>query len=193
MMLTREVLVIVPVSDDALNRMGRVDRCLHVVDARAGLTSTPRDVAAVDGTALPRPACRINQFTPGARPAAGPRRDHPRRLSVSAGSPGPGAAPALVPSTSRPGRHLLRGDLWGKRCHRHHLARLWNTAPWPSMCWPASSTSPGGSTMHLAIGSDRFDHPPTVPCRCRVKRCASWAPVASARRWGACAPMPACG
>jgi len=34
MMLTREVLVIVPVSDDALNRIAAVDRCLHVVDAR---------------------------------------------------------------------------------------------------------------------------------------------------------------
>jgi hypothetical protein len=33
-MLTREVLVIVPVSDDALNRIAAVDRCLHVVDAR---------------------------------------------------------------------------------------------------------------------------------------------------------------
>src|SRR3989449_9214732 len=34
MMLTREVLVVVPVSDDALSRIGAVDRCLHVVDAR---------------------------------------------------------------------------------------------------------------------------------------------------------------
>ena len=33
-MLTREVLVIVPVSDDALNRIAAVDRCLHVDDAR---------------------------------------------------------------------------------------------------------------------------------------------------------------
>ena len=33
-MLTREVLVIVPVSDDALSRIAAVDRCLHVVDAR---------------------------------------------------------------------------------------------------------------------------------------------------------------
>jgi hypothetical protein len=34
MILTREVLVIVPVSDDALSRIAAVDRCLHVVDAR---------------------------------------------------------------------------------------------------------------------------------------------------------------
>ena len=34
MMLTREVLVVVPVSDDALSRIAAVDRCLHVVDAR---------------------------------------------------------------------------------------------------------------------------------------------------------------
>ncbi len=33
-MLTREVLVIVPVSDDALSRIAAVDRCLHVVDVR---------------------------------------------------------------------------------------------------------------------------------------------------------------
>ena len=34
MMLTREVLVIVPVSDHALSPIAAVDRCLHVVDAR---------------------------------------------------------------------------------------------------------------------------------------------------------------
>src|SRR6266850_7997252 len=34
MMLTREVLVVVPVSDDALSRIAAVDRYLHVVDAR---------------------------------------------------------------------------------------------------------------------------------------------------------------
>src|SRR5438034_5398586 len=34
MTLTREVLVIVPVPDDALGRIAAVDRCLHVVDAR---------------------------------------------------------------------------------------------------------------------------------------------------------------
>src|SRR5260370_10481697 len=33
-MLIREFVVIVPVSDDALNRIAAVDRCLHVVDAR---------------------------------------------------------------------------------------------------------------------------------------------------------------
>ena len=33
-MLTREVLVVVPVFDDALSRIAAVDRCLHVVDAR---------------------------------------------------------------------------------------------------------------------------------------------------------------
>src|SRR5512132_3419135 len=34
MMLTREILVTVPVSDDALSRIAAVDRCLRVVDAR---------------------------------------------------------------------------------------------------------------------------------------------------------------
>src|SRR3989442_12445891 len=38
----------------------------------------------MDGTALPRPAFRTNPLAPGARPAAGQRRDHPRWLSVSA-------------------------------------------------------------------------------------------------------------
>ena len=33
-MLTRQVLVVVPVSDDALSRIAAVDRCLQVVDAR---------------------------------------------------------------------------------------------------------------------------------------------------------------
>src|SRR5688572_33509242 len=35
MMQTRELLVIVPVSDDALSRIAAVDRCLHVIDARS--------------------------------------------------------------------------------------------------------------------------------------------------------------
>src|SRR5437773_12446635 len=34
MMLTREVLVVVPVSDDALSHIAAVDQSLHVVDAR---------------------------------------------------------------------------------------------------------------------------------------------------------------
>src|SRR5438309_5456870 len=34
MMLTREVLVVVPISDEALSRIATLDRCLHVVDAR---------------------------------------------------------------------------------------------------------------------------------------------------------------
>jgi hypothetical protein len=34
MMLIREVLVVVPVSDDALHRIAAVDPRLHVVDAR---------------------------------------------------------------------------------------------------------------------------------------------------------------
>ena len=47
---------------------------------------------------------------------------------------------------------------------------------------------------HRAIGSGIVSTiAPTVPCCCRGRRCASWAPVASARRWGGCAPVPACG
>src|SRR6185369_9778323 len=42
-MLTREVLVIVPVSDDALSRIAAVDRCLHVVDARGGFDVEVRE------------------------------------------------------------------------------------------------------------------------------------------------------
>ena len=36
MTLTREVLVIVPVSEDAMSRMAAVERSLRVVDARGG-------------------------------------------------------------------------------------------------------------------------------------------------------------
>jgi hypothetical protein len=43
MMLSREVLVIVPVSDDALGRIATVDRCLRVVDARGRFDAEIRE------------------------------------------------------------------------------------------------------------------------------------------------------
>jgi len=43
-MLTREVLVIVPVSDDALRRIAAVDQCAHVVDARGWFDVELREI-----------------------------------------------------------------------------------------------------------------------------------------------------
>src|SRR5947207_14249871 len=43
MMLTRDILVVVPVPDEALRRIAAVDGCLHVVDARGWFDVELRD------------------------------------------------------------------------------------------------------------------------------------------------------
>ena len=90
--------------------------------------------------------------------------------------------------------NLLRGDLWGSDVIVTTSRGYGNTRPMAEYVLASLLHFARGSTMHLAIGSGIVSTiAPTVPCRCRVGRCASWAPVASARRWGGCAPVPACG
>ena len=113
-MLTRKVLVIVPVSDDALSRIAAVDRCLHVVDARGWFDVELRETW---------PPWTVQRYL-GQR--AGPvssRQERDQLLAVAeiilGGFPFPldlrARAPRLrwfhqLPSGAS---NLLRGDLWG--------------------------------------------------------------------------------
>ena len=114
MTLTREVLVIVPVPDDALGRIAAVDRCLHVVDARGWF-----DVEVCETW----PPWTIQRYL-GQR--AGPtssRQERDQRLDsaeiILGGFPFPldlrARAPRLRWFHQLPAgaSNLLRGDLWG--------------------------------------------------------------------------------
>src|SRR2546427_8979540 len=195
MMLTREVLVVVPVSDDALSRIAAVDRYLHVVDARGWFdvelreTWPPWTVQRYLGQRLGPNSSRHerDQLLAGAEIILG---GFPFPLDLRA------RRRACAGSTNcRLGRATCYAGISGAAMSSSPpRAAMGIPAPWLSMCWPISSTSPGACTMHLAIGSGIVSTiAPTVPCCCRVRRCASWAPVASARRWGGFGPVPACG
>ena len=114
MMLTREVLVIVPVSDDALSRIAAVDRGVHVVDARGWFDVELRETW---------PPWTVQRYL-GKR--AGPissRRERDHLLAgaeiILGGFPFPldlrARAPRLRWFHQLPAgaSNLLRGDLWG--------------------------------------------------------------------------------
>jgi phosphoglycerate dehydrogenase-like enzyme len=114
MMLTREVLVIVPVSDDALNRIAAVDRCLHVVDARGWFDVELRETW---------PPWTVQRYL-GQRLGPISSRQERDQLLASAeiilgGFPFPldlrARAPRLRWCHQLPAgaSNLLRGDLWG--------------------------------------------------------------------------------
>jgi phosphoglycerate dehydrogenase-like enzyme len=111
---TRAVLVIVPVSDDALSRIAAVDPCLHVVDARGWFDVELRETW---------PPWTVERYL-GQRP--GPissREERDRRLAgaeiILGGFPFPldlrARAPRLRWFHQLPAgaSNLLRGDLWG--------------------------------------------------------------------------------
>jgi phosphoglycerate dehydrogenase-like enzyme len=111
---TREVLVIVPLSDDALSRIAAVDRRLHVVDARGWFDVELRETW---------PPWTVRRYV-GQR--AGPitsRQERDERLAsaeiVLGGFPFPldlrARAPRLRWLHQLPAgaSNLLRGDLWG--------------------------------------------------------------------------------
>jgi len=111
---TRELLVIVPVSDDALGRIAAVDPCLHVVDARGWFDVELRETW---------PPWTVQRYL-GER--AGPtssRQERDRLLAgaeiVLGGFPFPldlrARAPRLRWFHQLPAgaSNLLRGDLWG--------------------------------------------------------------------------------
>src|SRR3989449_664760 len=114
MMLTREVLVVVPVSDDALSRIGAVDRCLHVVDARGWFDVELRETW---------PPWTVQRYL-GQRVGQISSRQERDQLLASAeiilgGFPFPldlrARAPRLRWFHQLPAgaSNLLRGDLWG--------------------------------------------------------------------------------
>ena len=113
-MPTSEVLVIVPVSDDALSRIAAVDGCLHVVDARGWFDVELRETW---------PPWTVQRYL-GQRP--GPissRQERDQRLAdaeiILGGFPFPldlrARAPRLRWFHQLPAgaSNLLRGDLWG--------------------------------------------------------------------------------
>ena len=113
-MLTREVLVVVPVSDDALSRIAAVDRYLHVVDARGWFDVELRETW---------PPWTVQRYL-GQR--LGPNSSRHERDQLLAGAeiilggfPFPldlrGRAPRLRWLHQLPAgaSNLLRGDLWG--------------------------------------------------------------------------------
>ena len=113
-MPTREVLVIVPVSDDALSLLAAVDGRLHVVDARGWFDVEVRDTW---------PAWTVQRYL-GRR--SGPVSSRPERDQLLAGAeivlggfPFPldlrARAPRLRWFHQLPAgaSNLLRGDLWG--------------------------------------------------------------------------------
>jgi glyoxylate/hydroxypyruvate reductase len=114
MMLTREVLVVVPVPDDALSRIGAVDRGLHVVDARGWFDVELRETW---------PPWTVQRYV-GERPGpVSSRQERDQRLAsaeiVLGGFPFPldlrARAPRLRWFHQLPAgaSNLLRGDLWG--------------------------------------------------------------------------------
>jgi phosphoglycerate dehydrogenase-like enzyme len=113
-MLTREVLVVVPVSDDALSRIAAIDRCLHVVDARGWFDVELRETW---------PPWTVQRYV-GQRVGPTSSRQERDRLLASAeiilgGFPFPldlrTRAPRLRWFHQLPAgaSNLLRGDLWG--------------------------------------------------------------------------------
>src|SRR3989475_10495653 len=114
MMLTREVLVIVPVSDDALSRIAAVDQCLHVLDARGWFDVELRETW---------PPWTVQRYLGQRVGPISSREERDRLLAVAeivlGGFPFPldlrARAPRLRWFHQLPAgaSNLLRGDLWG--------------------------------------------------------------------------------
>src|SRR5262245_6815036 len=111
---TRDVLVIVPVSADALGRIAAVDRCLRVVDARGWFDVEFRETW---------PPWTVRRYLGEREGPVGPRQERDRLLAtaeiVLGGFPFPldlrARAPRLRWFHQLPAgaSNLLRGDLWG--------------------------------------------------------------------------------
>ena len=164
-MLTREVLVIVPVSDDALSRIAAVDRSLHVVDARGWFDVELRETW---------PSWTVQRYL-GQR--SGPSSSRPERdqLLASAeiilsGFPFPldlrARSPRLRWFHQLPAgaSNLLRGDLWGSDVTVTTSRGHGNTRPMAEYVL--------ASLLHFARGlhrasrdqeRHRFDHRPYRP------------------------------
>jgi len=164
-MPTREVLVIVPVSDDALSRIAAVDRCLHVVDARSWFDGEFRETW---------PPWTVQRYV-GQRSGPMSTRQERDQLLASAeivlgGFPFPldlrARAPRLRWFHQLPAgaSNLLRGDLWGSEVIVTTSRGYGNTR--------AMAEYVLASLLHFARGlhhasrdrqRHRFDHRPYSP------------------------------
>jgi phosphoglycerate dehydrogenase-like enzyme len=165
MMLTREVLVTVPVSDDALSRLATVDGCLHVVDARGWFDVELRETW---------PPWTVQRYL-GQRAGPVSSRQERDQLLASAeiilgGFPFPmdlrARAPRLRWFHQLPAgaSNLLRGDLWGSEVIVTTSRGHGNTGPMAEYVL--------ASLLHFARGlhhasrdrqRHRFDHRPYRP------------------------------
>jgi phosphoglycerate dehydrogenase-like enzyme len=112
--LTGDVLVIAPISGDALTRIAAVDRRLHVVDARGWFDGEIRETW---------PAWTIQRYLGQGRPPVSSRPERDQRLAsaeiILGGFPFPldlrARSPRLRWFHQLPAgaSNLLRGDLWG--------------------------------------------------------------------------------
>jgi glyoxylate/hydroxypyruvate reductase len=113
-MASREVLVIVPVSDGSIGRIAAVDPCLHVVDARGSFDVEIRETW---------PPWTVQRYLGERAGPAGSRQERDRLLAgaeiILGGFPFPldlrARAPRLRWFHQLPAgaSNLLRGDLWG--------------------------------------------------------------------------------
>src|SRR5436305_1506181 len=114
MMMTREVLVVVPISDEALSRIATLDRCLHVVDARGWFDVEIRETW---------PPWTVQRYLGHNSGPVRSRQERDQSLAgaeiVLGGFPFPldlrARAPRLRWFHQLPAgaSNLLRGDLWG--------------------------------------------------------------------------------
>ena len=194
MTLTREVLVIVPVSEDAMSRMAAVERSLRVVDARGGFDVELRETW---------PPWTVERYL-GQREGAISSRQERDRLLVTAeivlgGFPFPldlrSRAPRLRWFHQLPAgaSNLLRGDLWGSDVIVTTSRGHGNVLPMAEYAL--------ASLFHFARGlhrvsrdqaRHRFDHRAYRPVLLQGKTVCVVGAGGIGRRSGGCAPARAC-
>src|SRR2546422_6704798 len=177
MMLTREVLVVVPVSDDALSRIAAVDRYLHVVDARGwfdvGLRESwpPWTVQRYLGQRLGPNSSRHerDQLLAGAEIILG---GFPFPLDLRARAPRLRWLHQLPAGAS----NLLRGDLWGSDVIVTTSRGFGNTRPMLENGLANLFTSARGLNNHFADRHGiRFNIATNLP---RLLQVRTWSIVA---------------
>ncbi len=165
MLPIREVLVTVPVSDDALGRIAAVDRCLHVVDARGGFDVELRETW---------PPWTVHRYLGERAGSIGSRQERDQLLAraeiVLGGFPFPldlrARAPRLRWFHQLPAgaSNLLRGDLWGSEVIVTTSRGHGNTRAMAE--YALASLLHFARGLHHASGDrqrHRFDHRPYRP------------------------------
>jgi glyoxylate/hydroxypyruvate reductase A len=159
-LLTTEIVVIVPISDDALSGIAAVDRCVHVVDARGWFDDELRETW---------PSWTVQRYLGTRRGPTSSRKERDEVLAsaeiILGGFPFPldlrARAPRLRWFHQLPAgaSNLLRGDLWGSDVTVTTSRGLGNTRPMAEYVL--------ASLLHFARGlhhagrdrqRHRFDH-----------------------------------